>query len=423
MAEAARPADSGGVTIGFPAARGYQRRVDPSAGRGREIVGEAGDQASLPAAGRPRLASLDTLRGFSLFWILGPADLALALKEMTAGKAPVVSAIGNFIGGQFTHAEWEGLRFYDLVFPLFIFTVGVSIVFSLRRLVEREGKLRAHGRVVRRALLLFGLGLVFYGGVAKLWPDTRLMGVLQRIALCYLFASLLFLHLSARGLAFAFAAILLGYWALLTFVPVPGLGAASYARDVNLANWIDAHYLPGQKWGGPWDPEGLLSTLPATATCLIGVFGGLLLINPRVAPARKSLWLLGGGAVMLVAGMLWGLQFPVIKNIWTSSFVLVTGGYSLVLLGVFHHVVDVWGIRAWTAVFVWLGANAITLYLLFYVANFERMAVRVVGGDIGLFLDRTIAEGAGRFAANALAFGLALALARFLYRRRIFLRV
>jgi predicted acyltransferase len=271
--------------------------------------------------------------------------------------------------------------------------------------------------------LLFLLGILYYGGVSKEWPDIRLLGVLQRIALCYLFASLLFLYFRPRGLVVAFAALLVGYWALMTFIPVPGIGAGSFARDANLANWIDMHYLPGKKWDGAWDPEGLLSTLPAIGTCLMGVFAGMLLTNPRMQPGQKSLWLIGAGIASVLAGYLWGLQFPVIKNIWTSSFVLVAGGYSLILLGAMHQLIDVWGMKAWATIFIWIGANAITLYFLNNVASFEQFATRFVGGDVGAFLDSVVTPGAGYLAAYAGGLVVAVALAGFLYRRKIFLRV
>ena len=132
------------------------------------------------------------------------------------------------------------MRFYDLIFPLFIFVTGVAIVFSLTRLVEHESKSAAHWRVLRRSLLLFALRLVYYGVVSESWPDIRILGVLNRIALCYLFTSLLFLNLRLPGLIVAFVAILAGYWALMTFVPVPGIRVGSYAKDANLANWFDA---------------------------------------------------------------------------------------------------------------------------------------------------------------------------------------
>jgi predicted acyltransferase len=370
-----------------------------------------------------RVASVDALRGFSMFWILGADSMATSLQQMFADKGAVLSAVGSAIGEQFVHPPWEGFRFYDLIFPLFIFVTGVAIVFSLTRLVEREGKATAHMRVLRRSVLLFALGVICYGGVADGWENVRLGGVLQRIALCYLFASLLFLNLRLSGLVVAFVSLLVGYWLLMMLVPVPGLGAGSFAMEANLANWIDAQFLPGRKWEGTWDPEGLLSTLPAIGTCLLGVFAGLLLQDTRLAPQQKSSWLIVAGAVMVAAGFLWGLQFPVIKGIWTSSFVLVAGGFSAMLLGVFHQVIDAWGRKAWASVFMWIGASAITLYVFNMVVGFERIAVRLVGGDIGRLLDQYVSQGAGRFVAHTVGVALAVGLAYFLYRRKIFLRV
>src|SRR5262249_40534649 len=156
------------------------------------------------------------------------------------------------------------------------------------------------------------------------WDEVRWLGILQRIALCYLFASLMFLNFNLRGMITAWVALLAGYWALMTFVPVPGIGAGSFAPNANLADWLDSHYLPRHLWDETRDPEGLLSTLPAIASCLSGVLAGLLLRDIRVPAPRKSLWLIGAGIVLVAAGHLWALQFPVIKGIWTSSFVLVT---------------------------------------------------------------------------------------------------
>ncbi len=370
-----------------------------------------------------RVASVDALRGFSMVWILGADVMAVSLRSMLAGQTPMLAAAGDALATQLEHVAWEGLTFYDLVFPLFIFVTGVSIVFSLPRLVETEGKAAAYARVLRRSALLFALGVICYGGLSRTWPDIRLLGVLQRIALCYLFASLLFLNLGWRGLLWAFAGLMVGYWALMTFVPVPGIGAGSFEKEANLAFWIDARYLPGRMWEETWDPEGLLSTLPAIGTCLLGVFAGLLLRDPRFRPEQVSLLLVGGGAALVAAGLLWSVQFPIIKSLWTSSFVLVTGGLSAILLGAFHQVMDVWRIRDWATVLLWIGASAIVLYVLDSIVGFERLAVRVVGGDVGSWLDRTFAEGTGRFVAHAAGLGLAILLARFLYARRIFLRL
>jgi predicted acyltransferase len=370
-----------------------------------------------------RVVSVDALRGFNFVWILGGEGAVYALDEMLRGHGPLLAAVGGFLGTQMTHVEWSGFRFYDLVFPLFIFVTGVAIVLSLPRLVEREGLAQAHGRVLRRALLLYVLGLIFYGGISQHWSDIRYVGVLQRIAFCYLSASLLFLHLGWRSLAAVLVALLGGYWALMSLVPVPGIGAGSFEPDANLADWIDAHYLPGRLWDGTRDPEGLLSTLPAVATCLIGVFAGLLLQDGRLTPRQKSLALIGGGIVMTVAGYLWGLQFPVIKALWTSSFVLVAGGYSLILLGLWHQVIDVWGFTRWTTVLVWIGANAIMLYFINGLVGFEPVARRLVGGDFAAMLDAAVTPGTGGFVTHLVGLGLVVALAGYCYRRRIFLRV
>jgi predicted acyltransferase len=371
-----------------------------------------------------RLASVDALRGFNIFWILGGDGAIWSLDQMSSGKGPITSSIGHFLGLQLNHAPWEGFRFYDFIFPLFIFITGVSIVLALPRLVEREELWPAHLRVLRRALLLYGLGLIYYGGISQHWADIRYLGVLQRIALCYLFASLMFLNLNLRGMMIAFASLLAGYWALMTFVPVPGIGAGSFAPDANLANWLDAHYLPGRLWDVTRDPEGMLSTLPAIGTCLLGVFAGMLLKNERLAPQLKSLWLIGAGIMTVAAGQLWGLQFPVIKAIWTSSFVLVAGGYSLILLGVWHQIIDVWGIRGWSTIFVWIGANAIMLYFFNNAFGFEPFALRFVGGDFSALIDSLAATpGTGRFLAHVVGLTFAITLAGFFYRRKIFLRV
>ena len=370
-----------------------------------------------------RVASVDALRGFSMFAILGVDVLAKAIEETLANAGWFLAALGAVIGTQFTHAKWHGANFYDLVFPLFIFVTGTAIVLSLPKLVEHEGKWAAHKRVLGRSAVLFLLGVICYGGVANGWSEIRLGGVLQRIALCYLFASLLFLNLSIRGMVASFAALLIGYWALMTFVPVPGVGAGSFAPGANLANWIDEHYLPGRKWEGNWDPEGILTTLPAIATCLLGVFAGLLLKNAKFEARQKSLWLIYAGVALLAAGLLWSLQFPINKYLWTSSFVLVAGGFAALLLGVCHEIIDVRGYRAWPVVFMWVGASAIVLYVFNMITGFYPLAQRIVGADVARLADTYLVQGAGQFFAAALGMAMAIAAARFLYRRRIFLRV
>jgi predicted acyltransferase len=370
-----------------------------------------------------RVVAVDALRGLNIFLILGADGAIWTLDRMLRDKGPALSAIGNFLGTQMSHVEWVGIRFYDLIFPLFIFVTGVSIALALPRLLERERKMQVFARILRRALVLYLLGLVFYGGVGHQWDDIRFVGILQRIAVCYFFTSVLFLNLNQRGLVVALIALLGGYWAVMTFVPIPGADAVSFEPNANLANWIDLHYLPGRLWDITRDPEGLLSTLPAIGTCLLGALSGLLLKDERLTPTQRSLWLIGGGIIMVAAGHLWGLQFPVVKAIWTSSFVLVAGGYSAILLGTLHQVIDVWGRKAWATIFVWVGANALLLYLINGIAGFEPFALRLVGGDVSAWFDRSVTPGTGLFVAHLLGLTLAVALAGYLYRRKIFVRV
>jgi len=390
--------------------------------------------------------SLDALRGFDMFWIIGAGSSIDGLNKATA------TGITSVLADQLDHVDWEGFHFYDLIFPLFVFIVGVSLVFSLTRTIEESGRGEALKRVFRRSALLFILALIYSEGMNHRWPDIRLLGVLNRIALCYFFAGLIFCFVRVRGMIAICASLLLGYWALMTFVPVRDIhlekdhlrqlaaqtGVTNtmalftgttktvtgvFDKGMNLANHLDYQYLPGRKYDVYWDPEGLLSTLPAIGTCLLGVFAGLLLRNRSIDDQRKVLWLLVGGAVSLAAGLLWGLQFPIVKKIWTSSFVLVAGGYSAILLGVFYQVVEVWNYRKWCQPFVWIGMNSITIYLASNIIGFRRLAERFVGGDVKYFLDAHVTRGFGDLLISLVGLGLALSLVYYLYRKRIFLRL
>jgi predicted acyltransferase len=213
-------------------------------------------------------------------------------------------------------------------------------------------------------------------------------------------------------------ALLVGYWALMTFVPVPGIGSGNFAEGKNLANYIDRQYLPLRKWDGDHDPEGLLSTLPAIATCLLGVFAGLLLNDPKLPDQRKVAHLAGAGAAGVLLGWLWGLQFPVIKKIWTSSFVLVTAGYSALLMALFLQVIDIWKYRKWAQPLIWIGVNPITIYMAVNLIDFVLIARRLVGGDISRYCGVY-----GQLVVTLTALGIEFGFLRFLYRRNILLRV
>lgn len=369
-----------------------------------------------PLATSQRLVSLDALRGFDMFWIVGGEGIVEGLARSPLGQSRAIQVLAS----QFEHSAWQGVTFYDLIFPLFVFIVGVSLVFSLSKAIARDGRAAAVRRVFVRGAVLYLLGILYYGGIGD--PQgiqhIRLMGVLQRIALAYFFAGLIYCFFGLRGMIWTTAGLLIVYWGLMTFVPVPGEPHHSWTEGHNLANYLDRRFLPWRKWDGDHDPEGLLSTLPAIATCMCGVFAGLLLRDQKIGPMRKIGYLMAAGVVAIALGFLWGLQFPIIKKIWTSSYVLVAAGYGAILLALFYLVIDVWKLRWWATPFVWIGMNAITLYMAENLLKFHDLALRFVGGDI--------AKRMGSWdvlAANTLAVLFVLLLARFLYRRGIFLRV
>ena len=413
--------------------------------------------------------SVDALRGFDMFWIIGADSLVYALSRMTQSRPT------SFLADQLDHAEWAGFHFYDLIFPLFVFIVGVSLVFSLTKSIQQVGRGDALKRVFRRSLLLFAVAIFYSGGFTSPWPDMRLMGVLNRIALAYFFAGLLFCFCKPRMLVAISVALLTGYWAIMTFVPIRDIQltkrnlahlaeqagdtktAALFSEDRNpsavqdsptwaaaqkmfyattnrvtgrfeqghnLANHIDFEYLPARKYDTFFDPEGLPSTIPAIVTCLLGVFAGLLLRSQALPDKQKVIWLISFGIAGAALGWLWGAQFPVIKKIWTSSYVLVAGGYSAILLGIFYLIVDVWKARAWCQPFVWMGMNSITVYLASnMLGGFRKLATRFVGGDVRTFFDAHIAKGFGDMIISIVGLLLAFWLVHFLYKRKIFLRL
>ena len=380
-------------------------------------------QPNAPAASPPvpapssRLMSVDALRGFIMFWIIGADALFYALDKISD------RGIIKFFATQLDHAAWEGFRFYDLIFPTFVFIIGVSLVFSLSRAVAAEGKSKTALRILKRSVILYCLGILYYNGFAGPFEKIRLLGVLQRLSLCYLFAGLAFVYLKPKALVALCASLLVGYWAMMTFIPVPGLGAGHFEERRNLANWIDSQYLPLRKWDGDHDPEGLLSTLPAIGSCLLGVFAGLLLQNKTVADRKKVNWLVMAGVLSVAAGFIWGLRFPVIKKIWTSSYVLVAGGFSALLLAGFFLVVDVWKRRQWCQPFVWIGMNSITIYILSEIIEFDKLAARFAGGRIKLFFDTAVTPGVGDLVLACVGLGICFVIVRFLYQRKIFLKV
>ena len=377
--------------------------------------------------------SVDALRGVDMFFIVGVEEVFEALSKMF----PMSPSLND----RLQHAPWAGFHFYDLIFPLFAFIIGTSLVFSLSKTIANEGKDATTRKVLKRSLMLFVLGIIYYEGIGGGVQHIRLMGVLQRLALCYCGAGLAFIWLTpettfaltpalsprrGRSIPWALvvltALLLIGYWAMLTFIPVPSFGAADFAEGHNLTNWLDKMYLPLRKWDGNHDPEGLLSTLPAIASSLLGVLAGLLLKNPAVVADRKVGLLIAWGSAGIVTALLWHLQFPIIKKIWTSSFVLFTAGVSSLLLALFYYVIDIKNHRNWCKPFVWIGMNSITIYLIVRLVKLEDVAKCFVGGEIHTGLEN-LHQGFGDLVTALLALSFSFLICRFLYQRKIFLRV
>jgi predicted acyltransferase len=351
-----------------------------------------------------------------MFWIMGGEHLVISLHKASESQGFLAT-----VADQMDHVAWDGFHFYDLIFPLFVFLMGVSTVFSLTKVRESQGKRAAYGRVIRRFVLLYLLGLFYHGGMSRDGgPEMfRYMGVLHRIAICYLFGGLLFINFRLRGLMTAAVLLLVGYWAMMTFIPVPGGVAGDYAEGANLANYVDAQYLPGYKWDGEWDPEGILSTIPAIASGLLGIFAGLLIRREDLKGQQKVVRLVAAGLVCLLLGWGWGLQFPIIKKLWTSSFVLYAGGWSYLLVALFYLLIDVWKIGLWHRPFVWIGMNCITVYMVSnLVGGYRRLIRRVV--------HQPMVDGLGAWGdlgVTILGLLLVFLFCHYLYKRQIFLRV
>ncbi len=295
-----------------------------------------------------RLVSLDVLRGITIAGMI------------------VVNTPGTWehVYPPLQHAEWHGLTPTDLVFPFFLFMVGISITLALgKRVAQGVPSGNVVGKIVKRSLIIFGLGLFL-----ALFPDfdfseLRVVGVLPRIAIVYLVCSLLFLRLSWRAIAGVSAVILVAYWLVMVLIPVPGVGPANLEPGTNLAAWLDNWLVPGRLYRGTWDPEGFLSTFPAIVSGFTGVLTGYWLRTARRID-EKIIGMMVAGVLACLVGYLWHQVFPVNKNLWTSSYVLVSSGMALLLLGTLYWLIDVQHYRRGTPFFVAFGMNAIMAYVL-----------------------------------------------------------
>ena len=362
--------------------------------------------------GYQRLLSLDAFRGFTI---------ALMIIVNDPGSWSHVYA-------PLLHAEWHGITPTDLVFPFFLFIVGVSIVLAFsKRIKGGANKKSLYRKIIIRSLKIFLVGIFL-----NLFPnfdfaDLRVAGVLQRIAIVFLVCSFLFLHLDWKKLAITGAVILVGYWLAMTLIPVPGIGEANLEPGKNLAAWIDSILLPGRMWQGTWDPEGLLSTLPAIGTGITGMLTGILIIG-TLPLDRKIIWLFLLGFFSFILGGVWDWFFPINKNLWTSSFVLYTSGAAALTLAASMFIVDVLHIKSWTRMGRIFGANAISVYVFAGILPDLLSGVKIGGYSFNsLFMETLTNIGlAHKFASLLYAIVFALICyipAYILYKKKIFIKL
>lgn len=363
-----------------------------------------------------RLLSLDVFRGLTI--------AAMVLVNNPGSPAHVHPWLH--------HVAWDGWTIADLVFPFFLFIVGVAIPFSLDSQLARGATHRAIVfNCLRRSLILFAIGLVLNAFPKGELAHLRILGVLQRIAICYFLACVIYLSFKPRGHALIATALLVFYFILMKFVPVPGYGAGLLVRDGNWVQYVDLRLLAGHMQSRTFEGKGLLSTLPALATALVGLLTGQHL-KSSAAALEKAVNLYFFGTLGLLLGCIWSLWFPIIQNLWTSSLVLFMGGMAMVVLASCYYLVDIKKITWWTPPLLVFGTNALTVWTLDWFLRGTLRAIMVTPSDgkpieLRIYLWRELAAWVGPW-AGSLLFAIAevffwLGLMSLLYRKKIFIKI
>jgi predicted acyltransferase len=304
-----------------------------------------------------RLVSIDALRGLTMFFIIGGEGIINSLFKIWPNQ------VTEALSGNMEHAGWEGFYFYDQIFPMFLFLVGLLIpVVILRSRKKGITNREILMHVSKRAIILILLGLANYGFLRFDWPAMRWSSVLGRIGICYFFASLFVLYAGWRIQVAVIACLLIGYWAAVNFIPVPGYGQGVLTPEGCLTTWLDQKLIPGTLGLGIYDRQGILSTFTALASTMIGVLAGYWLCTKR-SGIHKTYGFAAAGVILLAAGWIWGQFFFISRNVWTSSFVLYSSGWSLLAFALFFWIIEVKGFKKWSYFFVVIGMNAVTIWV------------------------------------------------------------
>lgn len=329
-----------------------------------------------------RLLSLDALRGFDMFFIIGGAGLIVAI----CGLFPS-SEWAAWLSSQMHHVEWDGFAHHDTIFPLFLFIAGISFPFSLRKQqLAGASNRKICLRIARRVVLLFVLGLVYNGLFSLRFDTLRLPSVLGRIGVAWGIAALLCVWLKPKARVLISVALLVGY-SLLMMIPAPDVveGVGALTKEGNIVGYVDRSLIPNHiYWRGEMDPEGILSTLPAVVTALMGIFAGEWVQRKEFSGGRKALVMTLASVGLLLLGLVWNQWQPINKSLWSSAFVLTAGAYSLAMFALFYYIIDVRGCRRWAGWLRVIGVNSITIYMLQEIVSFGGVSHYFFGGLAGL---------------------------------------
>ncbi len=358
-----------------------------------------------------RLYSLDALRGFDMFWITGGGALAIIISQMTGA---------GWLGQQMHHVEWSGFQFEDLIFPLFMFIAGVAIPFSVKSKLEKSvPKHKLFWKVFQRMMLLILLGILYNGTFRRgFGEDGRIASVLGQIGIAYFFSALIVIYYqSFRSRLIWLGGILTGIGIVQLFIPVPGFGAGVLTPEGCINGYIDRMFLPGKLHGGTFDPEGILCSLSAVGITLMGTVAGNILRRKKTTDWQKIGYLAAAGTGLIILALAVSPFYPIIKKCWTSSFNLLAGGISFLLMAFFYMVIDHWGFRKWAFYFRIIGMNSIFVYLFNRIFDVKTATEFFIG-----WLTKPLGD-YGPLVLSVGSLALVWLLLYFMYRKKIFLRV
>ncbi|WP_236974589.1 acyltransferase family protein [Membranihabitans maritimus] len=360
-----------------------------------------------------RLDSLDALRGFDMFLIIGGTYLISTFID-----AMNWTSLG-WLTAQFKHVPWHGLTFEDVIFPLFLFMVGVSMVYSIassrkKGLSDQDIYIKAF----KRMLLLSVLGIIYKNRPLHFdLEEIRFVSVLGRIGVTGFIGTLIVMNTNIRGQIYWLAGLLIFYWLSMLFIPVPGYGAGDLSQEGNLAGFIDRIIVPGRLKDGNFDELGYFEHIPSIGLVLMGALAAHIL-RKEIIDIKKVTYLGIIGAGCILGGIIWNFHFPINKHLWSSSFIMVTGGISFLFLALFYQIIDVWGFKKWSFVFKIIGLNSIFIYLASALIDFRYTSNYLFNGFFEM-----AGEDGKRFLLQLSVLLLEVGLLYFLYKKRIFFKV